>query len=111
MKINHIGLNSSSWASYWDRKNNESMSNIYELRIYRYKEYSYYGYRYQLVSHSNKRYLYHNILNTDSKEEMKITLDLMGLRIKQVDIFIMENLNGSITVQFSVIDLIDLIEK
>ena len=105
MKINHIGLNSFSWASYWDRKNNEFMSDIYELRIYRYKEYSYYGYRYRLVFHKKNYYM--DILATDSKEELKITLDLMGLRIKQVDIFIMENLNGSINVQFSVIDLIE----
>ena len=107
MKINHIGLNSFSWASYWNNKNKESSSEIYyELRIYRYKEYSYSGYRYQLVSYSNKRYLYDNILSTDSKEEMKMTLDLMGLRIDQVNIFIMENLNGTLNVTFSLIDLI-----
>ena len=108
MKINHIGLNSFSWASYWNNKNKESSSEIYyELRIYRYKEYSYSGYRYQLVSYSNKRYLYDNILSTDSKEEMKMTLDLMGLRIDQVNIFIMENLNGTLNVTFSLIDLIE----
>ena len=105
MKINHIGLSSFSWASYWDRKNNESTSKIYELRVYKYKEYSYYGYRYQLVSHSNKRYLYHNILNTDSKEEMKMTLDLMGLTIERITIIIEKNKNNEIFLPCSVIDL------
>ena len=106
MKINHIGLNSFSWASYWNNKNKESSSEIYyELRIYRYKEYFYSGYRYQLVSHSNKRYLYHNILNTDSKEEMKMTLDLMGLRIERITIIIEKNKNNEMFLPCSVIDL------
>ncbi len=107
MKINHIGLNSFfSWSTYWDINNKESTSDIYELRIYRYKEYSYYGYRYQLVSHSNKRYLYHNILNTDSKEEMKMTLDLMGLRIERVTIIMEKEPNNELIIPCSVIDLI-----
>lgn len=79
MKINHIGLNSFSWGSYWNNKN---------------KEYSYSGYRYQLVFYSNKRYLYDNILSTDSKEEMKMTLDLMGLRIERITIIMEKNLNN-----------------
>ena len=105
MKINHISLNSFSWASYWDREINESISDIYELRIFKYKEYAYYGHRYQLVSHSNKRYLYHNILNTDSKEEMKMTLDLMGLTIERITIIIEKNKNNEIFLPCSVIDL------
>ena len=101
MKIEHIV--DRNWALYWEKKVKES--NIYDLRVYRYKEYSYYGNRYRLVFHKKNYYM--DILATDSKEEMKMTLDLMGLRIKQVDIFVMENLNGSINVQFSVIDLIE----
>ena len=48
-----------------------------------------------------------DVLGTNSKEEMKMTLDLMGLRIDQVNIFIMENLNGTLNVTFSLIDLIE----
>ena len=107
MKISHVGENSFNWASYWDRKNNESTSDIYELRIYRNIEYSYYGCRYQLVSPRNDRYQYTTILKTDSKEEVKMTIDLMGLRFDQVNIFIMENLNGKLNVTFSLIDLIE----
>ena len=103
MKINHIGLNYFSWMSYWDSKNKESTSEIYELRIYRHAVYKN---RYQLVSHSNKRYLYHNILNTDSKEEMKMTLDLMGLRIERITIIIENNMNNEMIIPCSVIDLI-----
>ena len=47
-----------------------------------------------------------DILETNSKEEMKMTLDLMGLRFDKVNIFIMENLNGKLNVEFSLIDLI-----
>ena len=107
MKINHIGLNSFSWASYWNNKNKESSSEIYyELRIFKHKEYFYYEYRYQLVSYSNKRYLYDNILSTDSKEEMKMTLDLMGLRIERITIIMEKNLNNEMFLPCSVIDLI-----
>ena len=101
MKINHIV--DRNWALYWEKKVKES--NIYDLRVYRFKKDSVCGYRYRLVLHKKNYYM--DILATDSKEEMKMTLDLMGLRIKQVDIFVMENLNGSINVQFSVIDLIE----
>ena len=101
MKINHIV--DRNWALYWKKKVKES--NIYDLRLYRHKKDSVCGNRYRLVFHEKNYYM--DILATDSKEELKITLDLMGLRIKQVDIFIMENLNGSINVQFSVIDLIE----
>lgn len=101
MKINHII--DRNWALYWEKKVKEP--NIYDLRVYRFKKDSVCGNRYRLVFHK-KNYCM-DILATDSKEELKMTLDLMGLRIKQVDIFIMENLNGSITVQFSVIDLIE----
>lgn len=107
MKIDHIDEKNFSWSCHWDIERKESISDIYELRIFKHKEYAYYGHRYQLVCYKNERYFYISILNTDSKEEMKMTLDLMGLRIKQVDIFVMENLNGSINVQFSVIDLIE----
>ena len=107
MKINHIALNSFSWASYWNNKNKESSSEIYyELRIYRHIEYSYYGYRYQLVSYKNKRYYSRNILTTDSKEEMKMTLDLMGLRIERITIIMEKNLNNEMFLPCSVIDLI-----
>ena len=102
MKINHIGLNSFSWASYWDSKNKESSSEIYELRIYRHQVYRY---RYQLVYSPNKRYLYDNILSTDSKEEMKMTLDLMGLRIERITIIMEKNLNNEMILPCSVIDL------
>ena len=105
MKINHIGLNSFSWASYWDRKNKESTSDTYELRIYRHQVYRN---RYQLVYYSNKIYLYNLILNTDSKEEMKMTLDLMGLRIERITIIIIENnMNDKMILPCSVIDLIE----
>ena len=103
MKINHIGLNYFSWASYWDRKNKESTSETYELRIYRHKVYRN---RYQLVSYSNKRYLYDNILSTESKEEMKMTLDLMGLRIERITIIIENNMNDKMILPCSLIDLI-----
>ena len=102
MKIEHIV--DRNWALYWEKKVKESKR--YDLRIYRLKKDSSYGYRYILVFHEKNYYM--DILKTDSKEEMMMmTLDLMGLRIDQVNIFIMENLNGSITVQFSVIDLIE----
>ena len=101
MKINHIV--DRNWALYWNKRIKES--NIYDLRLYRHKKDSVCGYRYRLVLHKKNYYM--DILATDSKEEMMMTLDLMGLRIDQVNIFIMENLNGSITVQFSVIDLIE----
>ena len=106
MKINHIGLNSFfSWSIYWDINNKESTSDIYELRIYRNIEYSYYGCRYQLVSYENKRYYSRNILTTDSKEEMKIILDLMGLRAKKVDIFVQEKSNEDTIIPCSTIYL------
>lgn len=88
MKINHIDLNSSSWVSYLYSKSKKSISDIYELRIFKHKEYAYYGYRYQLVCYKKERYFYIPILNTDSKEKMKMTLDLMGLKIKRVSIII-----------------------
>ena len=101
MKINHIV--DRNWALYWNKRIKDY--NTYDLRVYRFKKDSVCGYRYRLVFHKKNYYM--DILATNSKEELKITLDLMGLRIKQVDIFIMENLNGSINVQFSVIDLIE----
>ena len=101
MKINHIV--DRNWALYWNKKIKES--NTYDLRLYRLKKDSSYGYRYRLVFHEKNYYM--DILETNSKEEMKMTLDLMGLRFDKVNIFIMENLNGSINVQFSVIDLIE----
>lgn len=105
MKINHIGLNYFSWVSYWNNKNKESSSEIYyELRIYRHQVYRN---RYQLVSYSNKRYLYNLILNTDSKEEMKMTLDLMGLRIEKGRIFMKVDSTGKITIIGLLIDLIE----
>lgn len=108
MKINHIV--DRNWALYWYKKSKET--NTYDLRIYRLKKdssYGYryrssYGYRYRLVFHEKNYYM--DILATDSKEEMKITLDLMGLRFDKVNIFIMENLNGKLNVEFSLIDLI-----
>lgn len=103
MKINHISLNSFSWSSYWDRKNKESKPEMYELRIYRHKVYRN---RYQLVYYSNKRYFHDLILNTDSKEEMKMTLDLMGLRIERITIIIEKNKNNELFLPCSVIDLI-----
>ena len=102
MKINHIGLNYFSWVSYWDSKNKESTSDIYELRIYRHQVYRN---RYQLVYCPNKRYLYNLILNTDSKEEMKMTLDLMGLRIERITIIIDNNMHDKMILPCSVIDL------
>ena len=111
MKIKHIidrlEDTLSSWRFYWekDRKHEESTSEIYELKIYRHKEDSTFGYRYKLDSY--KRNYYRNILRTDSKEEMKITLDLMGLRIAQVDIILFEeDFSGEIKVICSLIDLI-----
>lgn len=106
MKINHIDEKNFSWSCYWDIKHKESISDIYELRIFKHKEYDYYGHRYQLVCYKNERYFYIPILNTDSKEEMKMTLDLMGLRIKQVKIIMKEKMIGGIIIPFSVIDLI-----
>ena len=103
MKINHISLNSFSLVRYWDSKNKESTSDIYELRIYRHQGYRN---RYQLVSsYPNKRYLYNLILNTDSKEEMKMTLDLMGLRIERITIIIENNMHDKMILPCSVIDL------
>lgn len=87
---------------YWETKFKE---NTIKLLIYRNLDYSYYRCRYHLVSPKNGRYQYINILKTDSKEELKMTLDLMGLRIDQVNIFIMEDMNGKLNVIFSLIDL------
>ena len=101
MKIEHIV--DRNWALYWYKKNKET--NTYDLRIYRLKKDSSYGYRYRLVFHKNNYYM--DVLGTNSKEEMKMTLDLMGLRIDKVNIFIMENLNGKLNVTFSLIDLIE----
>lgn len=102
MKINHIV--DRNWALYWYKKSKET--NTYDLRIYRLKKDSSYGYRYRLVFHEKNYYI--DILETNSKEEVKITLDLMGLRFDKVNIFIMENLNGKLSenVEFSLIDLI-----
>lgn len=94
MKINHID----NWYV-------RSIPTIYELRIYKHTEYSSYGYRYQLFSYENRRYLYTIILKTDSKEEMKMTLDLMGLRIEQVNIIMKKKFNKEIIIPYSVIDL------
>lgn len=88
MKIKNIDLYSFLIGSNWDIERKKSISDIYELRIFKHKEYAYYGYRYQLVCYKKERYFYIPILNTDSKEEMKMTLDLMGLKIKRVSIII-----------------------
>lgn len=101
MKINHIV--DRNWALYWNKRIKDS--NTYDLRVYRLKKDSVCGYRYRLVFHKKNYYM--DILATDSKEEMNMTLDLMGLRIDQVNIFIMENLNGTLNVTFSLIDLIE----
>ena len=95
MKINHIV--DRNWASYWNKRIKES--NRYDIRLYRFKKDSFCGYRYRLVCLKNNYYV--DMLQTNSKDELKITLDLMGLKIKQVNIFITENLNGSINVIFS----------
>ena len=101
MKINHIV--DRNWALYWNKRIKDY--NTYDLRVYRFKKDSVCGYRYRLVFHKKNYYM--DILATNSKEELKITLDLMGLRIDQVNIFIMENLNGTLNVTFSLIDLIE----
>ena len=101
MKINHIV--DRNWALYWNKRIKDY--NTYDLRVYRFKKDSVCGNRYRLVFHKKNYYM--DILATDSKEEMKMTLDLMGLRIDQVNIFIMEDLNGTLNVTFSLIDLIE----
>ena len=100
MKINHIV--DRNWALYWDKKVKET--NTYDLRVYRLEKDSFFRYKYRLVFHGKNHYI--DILETNSKEEMKITLDLMGLRFDQVNIFIMEHWNGKLNVSFSLIDLI-----
>lgn len=89
--INRNILDSWSFYSEMEKMFEESSSEIYSLMIYRNKNISDLEYKYQLVSHKKlKTYLvYHkHLLNTDSKEEMKMTLDLMGLKIKRVSIII-----------------------
>ena len=106
MKINHIGLNCFSWARYWDNKNKESTYEIYKLIIYRNKKYSYDGYRYRLLSHENSlRYHYRTILKTNSREEIKMTLDLMGLKIEKVNIIMEENSASEMIIPYTVIEL------
>lgn len=56
--------------------------------------------KYMVFDMNNK-----NIFKTNSREEMKMTLDLMGLRIKQVNIFMIEYSTGRINVKYSLIDL------
>lgn len=101
MKINHIV--DRNWALYWDKKVKES--NIYDLRVYRLKKDSSYGYRYRLVFHKKNYYM--DILATDSKEEIKITLNLMGLRIEKGRIFMKVDSTGKITIIGLLIDLIE----
>ena len=105
MKIEHIV--DRNWALYWEEelKNKKYKSGVYELRIYIHKELSYFGYRYQLDYH--KRGCYTNILKTDSKEEMKMTLELMGLRIEKGRIFMKVDSTEKITIIGLLIDLIE----
>lgn len=107
MNINHIidkdAKISNAWTFYGrrERKRIESPSERYELRIYTDKNDT--RYRYYLDSY--KENLFRNILGTDSKEEMKMTLDLMGLRFEQVNIFMLEKSTGKTNVTYSLIDL------
>ena len=107
MKIIHIMGKNGYWDEngYWEAKPKENSSDTYELRIYRNLEYSHYGCRYQLVSPRNESYQYTTILKTDSKEEMKMTIDLMGLRINQATIFMQEKSNEDTIVPCSIIYL------
>lgn len=100
MKIYHIMKKN----GYWMGSPIKNSSDIYELRIYRYKENSTFCHRYKLCSY--KRNYQKNILNTYSKEEIKITLDIIGLRIKNINIFITENSTRNINVTCALIDLI-----
>ena len=100
MKINHII--DRNWALYWNKRIKES--NTYDLRLYRHKKDSVCGYRSRLVFHKKNYYMV--ILATDSKEEMKMTLDLMGLRIERITIIIENNMNDKIILPCSLIDLI-----
>lgn len=87
--INRNILDSWSFYSEMEKMFEESSSEIYSLMIYRNKNISDLEYKYQLVSHKKlKTYWvsHKNLLRTDSKEEMKMTLDLMGLRIKRINI-------------------------
>ena len=101
MKIKHIMKKN----GYWMSSPIKNSSEIYELRIYRNLEYSYYGCRYELVSPRNDRYQYTTILKTDSKEEVKINLDLIGLRIKKVNIFMQEKSNEDTMIPCTIIYL------
>ena len=101
MNIKHIY--NKIW--YFETKFKGNTSKIYKLLIYRNLDYSYYRCRYQLVSSKNEGYQYNIILKTDSKEEMKMTLDLMGLRIDQVNIIIRKKSNKEIIIPYSVIEL------
>ena len=109
MKINHIidkdFKHSNTWRFYWNNeiKHSESTSEIYELRIYRYKENSTFCHRYKLCSY--KRNHQKNILDTYSKEEINIILDLMGLRIENINIFITEKSTRNINVTGALIEL------
>ena len=101
MKIKHIMKKN----GYWMSSPIKNSSEIYELRIYRNLEYSHYGCRYQLVSPRNESYQYTTILKTDSKEEVKITLNLIGLRVKIVNIFMQEKSNEDTIIPFTIIYL------
>ena len=101
MKIKHIMKKNGYWVSSPIKNSPE----IYELRIYRNLEYSHYGCRYQLVSPRNESYQYTTILKTDSKEEVKMTLDLIGLRIKKVNIFMQEKSNEDTMIPCTIIYL------
>ena len=101
MKIKHIMKKN----GYWMSSPIKNSSEIYELRIYRNLEYSYYGCRYQLVSPRNDRYQYTTILKTDSKEEVKITLNLIGLKVKIVNIFMQEKSNEDTIIPCTIIYL------
>ena len=101
MNIKHI----KNKNGYWETKLKENTSEIYKLRIYRNLEYSYYGCRYQLVSPRNERYQYTTILKTDSKEEVKMNLNLIGLRVEKVNIFMQENSNEDTIIPCTIIYL------
>lgn len=106
--INRNILDSWSFYSEMEKMFEESSSEIYSLMIYRNKNISDLEYKYQLVSHKKlKTYWvsHKNLLRTDSKEEMKMTLDLMGLRIKRINIIMEKNLNNEMFLPYSVVDL------
>lgn len=101
MKIKHIMKKNGCWMADPIKNSSE----IYTLRIYRNIKYSYYGCRYQLVSPRNERYQYTTILKTDSKEEVKMNLNLIGLSVKKVNILMQEKSNEDTIIPCSIIYL------